>query len=152
MVDMSWSSSVAMGIVRSLPYDWSRGNRVRCFIFIHLLCAAGRAGCWRWLQGDFRLVRTVERLCKAMRDTKWQPWLASNPLNVNVMNQLVAHCVCQVPITRQQAIPSSGAAGATGTWQDLERPAGIAYIVEPGLPPGPHEFPKSETLQGELPI
>lgn len=66
-----------------------------------------------------------------MSRDKWQGWLASSDLKVNLMNQLVAHCVCRVPITRQQIVPGSDAAGATVTWQDLENDD-VAYIGEPG--------------------
>lgn len=104
----------------------------RRFMFSHLPCAAGRRDCWRWLQGDFQLVQIVDGLCNAMSKDKWQGWLASSDLKVNLMNQLVAHCVCRVPITRQQVVPGSDAAGATVTWQDLEND-GVAYIGEPGM-------------------
>lgn len=76
-----------------------------------------------------------------MSRDKWQGWLASSDLKVNLMNQLVAHCVCRVPITRQQIVPGSDAAGATVTWQDLENDD-VAYIGEPGMPPGPLGFAK----------
>ena len=42
-----------------------------------------------------------------MSKDKWQGWLASNDLKVNLMNQLDAHCVCRVPISRQQSVPGS---------------------------------------------
>ncbi|KAL3156272.1 hypothetical protein ABBQ32_012545 [Trebouxia sp. C0010 RCD-2024] len=92
---------------------------------------AGHPDCWRWLQGDFHLIQVVDGLCNAMIKDKWQGWLASNDSKVNLMNQLVAHCVCRVPITRQQLVPGSHAAGATVTWQDMEND-GVAYIGEPG--------------------
>ena len=71
-----------------------------------------------------------------MSRDKWQGWLVRNDLKVNLMNQLVAHCVCRVPVTRQQSVPGSEAAGAPVTWQDLEN-NGVAYIGEPGMTPGP---------------
>lgn len=67
-----------------------------------LLCAAGHKDCWSWLQGDFHLEQIVGELCNAMSKDKWQGWLGSDELKVHMMNQLVAHCVCRVPITRQQ--------------------------------------------------
>ena len=113
----------------------------RYFTFSDLLCAAGHKDCWRWLQGDFQLVQIVGGLCNAMSRDKWRDWLSSNHLRVHLINQLVAHCVCRVPITRQQVVPGSHAAGATITWQDLEND-GIAYIGEPGMQPGPFGFGK----------
>ncbi len=104
---------------------------LRCFTFSDPLCVAGHQDCWRWLQGDFHFVQIVDRLCNAMSEGKWQGWLSSNPLNVHLMNQLIAHCV---PIDQQQSVPGSTAAGATVTWQDLEND-GIAYIGEPGMQP-----------------
>ena len=94
-------------------------------------CHTGRANCWNWLQGDFNLVRIVDGLCTAMHRDKWQSWLADNPVKVNLLNQLVAHCVCRVPITRQQLVPGSAADGAPTSWQDLEND-GLACVGEPG--------------------
>ncbi len=122
---------------------------VRCFILLNLPCAAGHRDCWRWLQGDFHLIQIVDGLCNAMIKDKWQGWLASNDLKVNLMNQLVAHCVCRVPITRQQLVPGSHAAGATVTWQDMEND-GVAYIGEPGMQPGPLGFAKWPPLSGVI--
>ncbi len=113
---------------------------LRCFTFSDPLCVAGHPDCWTWLQGNFHLVQIVDGLCNAMSEGKWQGWLSSNPLNVHLMNQLVAHCVCRVPIDRQQSVPGSTAAGATVTWQDLEND-GIAYIGEPGMQPVPLLLP-----------
>jgi len=91
----------------------------------------------------------VDGLCNAMSKDKWQGWLGSNHLKVHLMNQLVAHCVCRVPITRQQSVPGSDAAGATVTWQDLEND-GVAYIGEPGMQPGSLGFAKWPPLLGVL--
>ena len=145
-VDTFWISSV---VNYAWTYGWSTANMVRCFIVIDLPCAAGHRDCWRWLQGDFHLIQIVDGLCNAMSKDKWQGWLASNDLKVNLMNQLVAHCVCRVPITRQQSVPGSDAAGATVTWQDLEND-GVAYICEPGMQPGPLGFAKWPPLLGVL--
>ncbi|KAL3155950.1 hypothetical protein ABBQ32_012943 [Trebouxia sp. C0010 RCD-2024] len=92
---------------------------------------AGRAHCWRWLQGDFNLVQVVDGLCHATLKDKWVSWLGADPIKVNLLNQLVAHCVCRVPISRQQLVPGSQAAGAPTTWQDMEND-GLAYVGEPG--------------------
>ena len=116
---------------------------------IDLPCAAGHRDCWKWLQGDFKLVTIVDELCNAMTRDKWQGWLANDDSKVNLMNQLVAHCVCRVPITRQQLVPGGGAAGATVTWQDLEND-GLAYIGEPGMQPGPLAFAPWPLLSGVL--
>ena len=89
------------------------------------------------MQGDFEIVEIVNGLCDAMSRDKWQSWLDGNVLKVHLINQLAAHCVCRVPITRQQSVPGSDAAGATVTWQDLEND-GIAYIGEPGMHPSLH--------------
>ena len=121
----------------------------RCFIFIDLPHAAGRPNCCRWLQYDFHLIQIVDGLCNAMSKDKWQGWLASDVLKVNLMNQLVAHCVCRVPITRQQSVPGSDAAGARVTWQDLEND-GIAYIFEPGTQLLPLAFAMLSPFLGVL--
>ena len=112
---------------------------------IHLCCAAGHQDCWRWLQGDFHLVQVVDGLCNVMSKDRWQDWLSSNDLKVHLMNQLVAHCMCCVPITRQQSVPGSDLAGATITWQDLEND-GIAYMVQPGMQSDPLGLAKWQTL------
>lgn len=122
-------------------------SAIRCFMFIDLPCAAGHQDCWRWLQGDFHLIHIVDGLCNAISKDKWKGWLASNDLKVNLMNQLVAHCVCRVPITRQQKVPGSDAAGAIVTWQDLEND-GVAYIGEPGMQSSPLDFAKWPTSSG----
>ena len=114
--------------------------KVVCCLFVSdTLCAAGRPGCWSWLQGDFHLVHVVNQLCTFMSKDKWQDWLGKTDLQVHIMNQLVAHSVCRVPITRQESVPGSAAAGATVTWQDLEND-GIAYISEPGMQSGSFGF------------
>ncbi|KAL3159353.1 hypothetical protein ABBQ32_011304 [Trebouxia sp. C0010 RCD-2024] len=92
---------------------------------------AGRAHCWRWLQGDFNLVQVVEGLCNTTLKDTWDSWVGADPIKVNLLNQLVAHCVCRMPISWQQLVPGSQAAGAPTTWQDMEND-GPAYIGEPG--------------------
>ncbi|KAL3130669.1 hypothetical protein ABBQ38_008059 [Trebouxia sp. C0009 RCD-2024] len=91
----------------------------------------GRAHCWRWLQGDFNLVQVVDGLCNATLKDEWVSWLGADPIKVNLLKQLVAHCVCRVPISRQQLVPGSQAAEAPTTWQDMEND-GLAYVGEPG--------------------
>ena len=82
------------------------------------------------------MVEIVNGLCDAMSRDKWQSWLDGNAPKVHLINQLVAHFVCRVPITRQQLVP--GSAG-TVTWQDRgSENDGIAYIGEPGTHPSLH--------------
>ena len=99
-------------------------------------CAAGRANCWKWLQGDFSLVRVVNGLlCKTSLYDIWAAWKAFEFVQVNLLNQLVAHSVCRVPVARQELVPGSEAAGTPTSWQDLEE-AGLAFMVPPGRSSG----------------
>lgn len=65
-----------------------------------------------------------------MYHNRWQRWLAAEPVKINLLNQLVAHCVCRMPIARQQLVPGSEAAEAPTSWQDLEND-GLAYLGDP---------------------
>lgn len=71
-----------------------------------------------------------------MSKTTWRKYLGQDDLGqddfrANLLNQLVAHCVCCVRIQRNQSVPGSEAAQGVVTWQDLEND-GLAYIGTPG--------------------
>lgn len=67
----------------------------------------------------------MEQLCETMTSGKWNKWLADHPSVVNMVNQVVAHSVCRVPITRKSKVP--GTEDQPTTWQDLEND-GVVYI------------------------
>lgn len=93
-------------------------------------CNAGRPDCWKWLQGDFNIVQVVDRLCSVLQD-QWNSWLGPGQFKVNLLNQLVAHCICRIPIARPNIVPGSETSGVSVSWQDMEKD-GLAYIGEPG--------------------
>lgn len=84
-----------------------------------------------WLEGKFNVDQIVDQLCYDMSRTRWNKYLENNAAGANLMNQLVAHCVCCVRIKRNQIVPGSEAAQGVVTWQDLEND-GLAYIGTPG--------------------
>ena len=81
-------------------------------------CCAGSPCCWDWLVGELDLGATVGQLCEAMIQSKWSKWPGGDAALVNILNQIVAHSVCRVPITRKSKVP--GTEGRPTTWQDLE--------------------------------
>lgn len=60
-----------------------------------------------------------------MTASKWSKWLADNETLVNMLNQVVAHSVCRVVLTRKSHVP--GAEAQQTTWQELEND-GVLYI------------------------
>ena len=66
-----------------------------------------------------------------MIQSKWSKWLGDDDALVNMLNQIVAHSVCRVPITRKSKVP--GTEDRPTTWQDLEND-GLVYIGSPGNP------------------
>ena len=87
----------------------------------------------------------MDGLCNATLKDKWDGWLGADPVKVNMLNQLVAHCVCRVRIARQQLVPGSQAAGVPVSWQDMEN-NGLANVGEPGRSAGHFRPALSESL------
>ena len=63
-------------------------------------------------------------LIDATPQTAWHRWLTGN--KVGLLNQVVAHAVCCIPVARNAKVPNSGV-----TWQDLEQD-GIVFMLSPG--------------------
>ena len=91
------------------------------------LAAIGSKRCWAWIDGTFDLELAVLRLADGMHvQTAWSDWLTGN--NVGLLNQVVAHALCRIPVARKAMVPHSEV-----RWQDLEQDGVVSMLSRDDL-------------------